>query len=168
MTNLPSTLEMFRVSCFFYTFMLLKKQITDHILTLQHSLVYYERMLSEWSSTYVSQLRAEISISKNRADVNLLYLTTVAVCCQACLIVIGRLITLYTNPAGVESFPQVYSLWTSTSHTISMQQDIPFFGSLLWSASPSPSSFQRFFLSGIGGSSQSDHDLWTRIKTLFS
>lgn len=110
MTNLPSTVEMFRVSFFFNALMLLMKHITDHILTLQHSLVYYERLLSEWSSTYVSQLRAEISISKNRADVNLLYLTTVAACCQASLIVIGKLTTLYTNPVGFDSFPQVYSL----------------------------------------------------------
>ena len=67
------------------------KQIADHILTLQHSLVYYERMLSDWNPTYIAQLGAEISIAKNKADVNLLYVTTVAVCCSTNLIVIGRL-----------------------------------------------------------------------------
>lgn len=65
-------------------------QIADHILTLQHSLVYYERMLSDWNPTYTAQLNAEISIAKNKADVNLLYVTTVAVCCSTNLIVIGR------------------------------------------------------------------------------
>jgi magnesium transporter len=86
------------------------KRITDHILTLQHSLVYYERMLSDWSSIYISQLRAEISITKNQADVNLLYLTTVAACCQTSMIVIGRLTELYTNLLDFDSFPQAYSL----------------------------------------------------------
>jgi magnesium transporter len=74
------------------------KQIADHILTLQHSLVYYERMLNDWSPTYISQLGAEISIAKNKADVKLLYVTTVAVCCSTNLIVIGRSTAfLYTN-----------------------------------------------------------------------
>ena len=67
------------------------KQIADHILTLQHSLVYYERMLSDWNPTYISQLGAEISIAKNKADVNLLYVTTLGVCCSTNLILIGRL-----------------------------------------------------------------------------
>ena len=65
-------------------------QIVDHILTLQHSLVYYERMLSDWNPTYTAQLGAEVSISKNKADTNLLYLTTVGVCCTTNLILIGR------------------------------------------------------------------------------
>lgn len=76
-------------------------QIADHILTLQHSLVYYERMLSDWNPTYTAQLGAEVSISKNKADINLLYLTTVAVCCTTNLILIGRLTAfvykLYSN-----------------------------------------------------------------------
>lgn len=86
------------------------KQIADHILTLQHSLVYYERMLSDWNPTYISQLSAEISIAKNKADVNLLYVTTVAVCCSTNLIVIGRLTAfLYTNLLDLDLFPQAYS-----------------------------------------------------------
>ena len=86
------------------------KRIADHILTLQNSLVYYERMLSDWNPTYISQLSAEISIAKNKADVNLLYVTTVAVCCSTNLIVIGRLTAfLYTNLLNLDSFPQAYS-----------------------------------------------------------
>ena len=74
------------------------KQNADHILTLQHSLVYYERMLSDWNPTYTAQLSAEISIAKNKADTNLLYLTTVAACCTTNLILIGRLTAfLYTK-----------------------------------------------------------------------
>jgi magnesium transporter len=63
--------------------------IQDHIITLQHSLVYYERLLSDWNPTYTAQLSAEISIAKNKADVNLLYLTTVGVCCTTNLIMTG-------------------------------------------------------------------------------
>ena len=74
------------------------KRIADHILTLQHSLVYYERLLNDWSSTYISQLRAEISITKNKADVNLLYVTTVAACIQISLILIGRFFCVPYEP----------------------------------------------------------------------
>ena len=90
--------------------MLLMKQIVDHILTLQHSLVYYERMLSDWNPTYTSQFSAEISIAKNKADVNLLYVTTVAVCCTSNLIMIGMLAAfLYANLHNLDSFPQAHS-----------------------------------------------------------
>lgn len=67
------------------------KQVADHILTLQHSFIHYERMLSELGPTYISQLHAEISTTKNKCDVNLLYLTTVATCCATSGIIIGRL-----------------------------------------------------------------------------
>ncbi|KAF8807362.1 hypothetical protein BYT27DRAFT_7223192 [Phlegmacium glaucopus] len=65
--------------------------VQDHILTLQHALVHYERVLSQLNPIYVSQLRAEVSTTKNTADVNLLYLTTVAVCCATVQIMIGLL-----------------------------------------------------------------------------
>lgn len=67
------------------------KQITDHILTLQNSLVYHEGILSQWSSTYISQLRTKYLNSNNKADVNLLCLSTVGACCQVSQVVIGRL-----------------------------------------------------------------------------
>jgi len=63
--------------------------VQDHILTLQHSLIYYERLLSELNPTYISQLHAEISITKNKADINLLFLTTVTVGCAVTNIMIG-------------------------------------------------------------------------------
>ena len=68
-------------------------------------MVYYERMLSDWNPTYTAQLGAEISIAKNKADVNLLYVTTVAVCCSTNLIVTGRPTAfLYTNLLNLNSF----------------------------------------------------------------
>ena len=98
---MPSTVEMFKVSflyIYIYIYRVLTKQNPDHILTLQQSLVYYERMLSDWNPTYISQLGAEISIAKNKADLKLLYVTTVALCCSTNLIVIGRLTAfLYRN-----------------------------------------------------------------------
>jgi magnesium transporter len=92
-------------------------QIADHILTLQHSLAYYERMLSDWNPTYTAQLGAEVSIAKNKADINLLYLTTVAACCTTNLILIGRLTAfLYTNLLKLDSF---------SSGVFSMNVNIP-------------------------------------------
>ena len=62
-------------------------------------------MLSDWNPTYTAQLGAEISIAKNKADVNLLYVTTVAVCCSTNLIVTGRPTAfLYTNLLNLNSF----------------------------------------------------------------
>ena len=88
-------------------------QIVDHILTLQHSLVYYERMLSDWNPTYTAQLGAEVSISKNKADTNLLYLTTVGVCCTTNLILIGRCfffgVSVCKPYSNLINFPQAYS-----------------------------------------------------------
>jgi hypothetical protein len=73
-------------------------------------------MLSDWNPIYLSQLGAEISIAKNKADVNLLYVTTVTVCCSTNLILIGRLTAfLYTNLLNLDSFPQVYFPSTSIS-----------------------------------------------------
>lgn len=63
--------------------------VQDHILTLQQSLLHYERVLNEFNPTYISQLRAEIATTKNKSDTHLLYLTTVAACCGTVNIMIG-------------------------------------------------------------------------------
>ena len=87
------------------------ERTADHILTLQHSLEHYERMLSQLNPTYISQLRAEISITKNKADINLLGLTTVAACCATVQIMIGQLATFWKmNLLDLELFPQVCAL----------------------------------------------------------
>lgn len=108
---------MCRVSFFLIVWSSVMTWFTDHILTLQHSLAYYERMLSEWSSTYISQLRAEISITKNKADINLLYLTTVAACCQTSLILIGRLTALHLY--------EPIRFWYISSGACSMNVHVP-------------------------------------------
>lgn len=73
------------------------ERIADRVLTLQHSLVYYERTLSDLNPTYLSYLRAEISITKNKADVHLLYLSTVTVGCAMHQIIIGKLTVFCTR-----------------------------------------------------------------------
>ncbi|KDR84946.1 hypothetical protein GALMADRAFT_1322166 [Galerina marginata CBS 339.88] len=57
--------------------------VQDHILTLQHSLTHYERMLSQSHPTYLAQLRSMTETAKGGADMKLLYLTvlTVSVLC---------------------------------------------------------------------------------------
>lgn len=53
----------------------------DHILTLQHSLAHYERMLSQSHPTYLAQLRNMSEISKGSADQKLFYLTVITISC---------------------------------------------------------------------------------------
>ncbi|PPQ62840.1 hypothetical protein CVT24_000534 [Panaeolus cyanescens] len=53
--------------------------VQDHILTLQHALSHYERMLSQSHPTYLSQLRTTFAGSKSGTDKNLLYLTVVSI-----------------------------------------------------------------------------------------
>ncbi|TFK41201.1 hypothetical protein BDQ12DRAFT_664050 [Crucibulum laeve] len=62
--------------------------IQDHILTIQHSLAHYERMLSQSHPTYLAQLRASFATTKSGKDMALIYLTvvTVAVLCVQTLI----------------------------------------------------------------------------------
>ncbi|KAE9408147.1 hypothetical protein BT96DRAFT_962830 [Gymnopus androsaceus JB14] len=59
--------------------------VQDHILTLQHSLDHYERMLSQSHPTYLQQLRTDVSLAKSGADKALVYLSVVSmgvVCLQ--------------------------------------------------------------------------------------
>ncbi|KAF8898788.1 hypothetical protein BD779DRAFT_1485544 [Infundibulicybe gibba] len=53
--------------------------IQDHILTLQHSLSHYERMLSESHPTYLSQLRTTVALTKSGTDKALIFLTIVSI-----------------------------------------------------------------------------------------
>lgn len=62
--------------------------LLDHILTLQHSLNYYERMLSESHPIYLSQLRTNFVMSQSEASKNLVFLTSgsMAVLCMQALL----------------------------------------------------------------------------------
>ncbi|GLB36116.1 putative corA-like Mg2+ transporter protein [Lyophyllum shimeji] len=59
--------------------------VHDHLLTLQHSLAHYDRILSQSHPTYLSHLRSGVAVSKNGTDKAILYLTSVSmavVCIQ--------------------------------------------------------------------------------------
>lgn len=53
--------------------------IQDHILTLQHSLAHYERMLSQSHPIYLSQLRTSVALTKSGTDKALIVLTVVSI-----------------------------------------------------------------------------------------
>ncbi|SJL05262.1 uncharacterized protein ARMOST_08628 [Armillaria ostoyae] len=53
--------------------------IQDHILTLQHSLAHYERMLSQSHPIYLSQLRTSVALTKAGTDKALIVLTVVSI-----------------------------------------------------------------------------------------
>lgn len=85
--------EMFRVCWFlccsaFRACKLLSSNCLDHILTLQHSLAHYERMLSQSHPAYLSQLRTTAALTKGGTDKAIIYLTfvTIAVLCAQTLI----------------------------------------------------------------------------------
>jgi len=83
------------LSCFWW--------LLDHILTLQHSLNYYERMLSESHPIYLSQLRTNFVMSQSEASKNLVFLTSgsIAVLCMQALL--GE---LACDRLSVSSWPQ--------------------------------------------------------------
>ncbi|KAK7059010.1 hypothetical protein VNI00_001634 [Paramarasmius palmivorus] len=53
--------------------------VQDHILTLQHALAHYERMLSQSYPIYLAQLRTLAGLTKMNTDKALIILTTVTV-----------------------------------------------------------------------------------------
>ncbi|ESK97920.1 cation transporter [Moniliophthora roreri MCA 2997] len=53
--------------------------VQDHILTLQHSLAHYERLLSQSYPVYLAQLRTLTGLTKMNTDKALIILTTVSV-----------------------------------------------------------------------------------------
>ena len=62
--------------------------LKDHLLTLQYSLAHYERILSELSPIYISQLRTNLAVTKSGEDKALLYLTSITIaglCIQTCI-----------------------------------------------------------------------------------
>ncbi|KII93749.1 hypothetical protein PLICRDRAFT_403555 [Plicaturopsis crispa FD-325 SS-3] len=74
--------------------------IQDHILTLQHSLAHYERMLSQSHPAFLSHLRTIVSRTKGGTDKALMTLTIVTMavlCCQTLIGVFSLNITVPTN-----------------------------------------------------------------------
>ncbi|KAJ3987781.1 hypothetical protein F5890DRAFT_679574 [Lentinula detonsa] len=78
--------------------------VQDHILSLQHSLAHYERMLSQSHPTYLQQLRTHVSLTKSGADKALVYLTTVSMAVLCLQTVIGMFSQNVTVPASPNSF----------------------------------------------------------------
>lgn len=74
--------------------------VQDHILTMQHSLSHYERMLSQSHPIYLSQLRNTVSKTKAGADQALIVLTIVSIavlCIQTLIGVFSMNVTIPRN-----------------------------------------------------------------------
>jgi len=69
--------------------------MADHILTLQHSLAHYERMLSQSHPTYLAQLRSMFETTKGGTDTNLLYLTVVSISVLCLQTLIGLFLVVH-------------------------------------------------------------------------
>ncbi|KAJ3833819.1 hypothetical protein F5878DRAFT_387810 [Lentinula raphanica] len=78
--------------------------VQDHILSLQHSLAHYERMLSQSHPTYLQQLRTHASLTKSGADKALVYLTTVSMAVLCLQTVVGMFSQNVNVPASPNSF----------------------------------------------------------------
>ncbi|KAF9076229.1 hypothetical protein BDP27DRAFT_1414761 [Rhodocollybia butyracea] len=78
--------------------------VQDHILTLQHALEHYERMLSQSHPTYLHQLRNNTSLSTSGADKALLYLTTVSMAVLSLQTIIGMFSLNINVPESPNSF----------------------------------------------------------------
>ncbi|TFK57129.1 hypothetical protein OE88DRAFT_100299 [Heliocybe sulcata] len=78
--------------------------VQDHILTLQNSLVHYERILVQLHQTYLSQLRLSVSTSKQGIDKAIMILSIVSnavLCCQVPIVVfLGLFSTNVTIPTN--------------------------------------------------------------------
>ncbi|KZT30534.1 hypothetical protein NEOLEDRAFT_1126102 [Neolentinus lepideus HHB14362 ss-1] len=74
--------------------------VQDHILTLQHSLVHYERILVQLHQTYLSQHRVSVSTSKQGIDKAIMILSIISNAVLVCQVVIGIFsmnVTIPTN-----------------------------------------------------------------------
>ncbi|TFK77137.1 hypothetical protein BDN72DRAFT_29453 [Pluteus cervinus] len=74
--------------------------IQDHIWTLQHSLLHYERMLSQSHPTYLIQLRTDVAIARSGADIAVFLLTIIAIsvlCIQTLVGLVSMNVHIPTN-----------------------------------------------------------------------
>ena len=82
----------------------------DHILSLQHSLTHYERMLSELHPTYTSQLTMNVAKIRSGSDSALLILTTLSMGVIILQVLIGELNTARTLDLFLPVDAGVFSL----------------------------------------------------------
>lgn len=66
----------------------------DHILTLQHSLAHYERMLSQSHPVYLLQLRTSVALTKQATDKSIIFLTVVSIAVLCIQTLIGESLCL--------------------------------------------------------------------------
>ncbi|KAJ3569771.1 hypothetical protein NP233_g4833 [Leucocoprinus birnbaumii] len=78
--------------------------VQDHILTLQHSLNHYERILSESHPTYLSQLRTDVATSQSGTSKSIVSLTTISMAVPCMSVVIGMFSMNTTVPASDNDF----------------------------------------------------------------
>lgn len=81
--------------------------VQDHILTLQHSLAHYERMLNQCHPAYLSQLRTTAGTLRAGTDKAALYLTIVSIaglCVQPLIGVLSLNVTVPQSPASFHAF----------------------------------------------------------------
>ncbi|KAG6849512.1 hypothetical protein H0H93_007866 [Arthromyces matolae] len=71
--------------------------VQDHILMLQHSLVHYERILSQAHPAYLSQLRTGAVLAKGGAGKSILYLTVVSFAVPVVQPLIGTIPVVHTS-----------------------------------------------------------------------
>ncbi len=69
---------------------LLNSYNLDHILSLQHSLAHYERMLSQSHPAYLVQLRTNLARARSGSDAAILYLTIVTIGVLCLQVLFGR------------------------------------------------------------------------------
>ncbi|KAF9270119.1 hypothetical protein L218DRAFT_1071607 [Marasmius fiardii PR-910] len=89
--------------------------VQDHILTLQHSLAHYERMLSQSSPIYLRQLQNELSVAKFGTDKSLIILSTVSgavLCAQFVTGLCSLNVTVPRDEQGLSVFGIVVALIT--------------------------------------------------------
>jgi len=76
--------------------------VQDHILTLQHSLTHYERMLSQSHPTYLSQLRVSVAATKSGSDKAVMILTMVSMGVLCSQTIIGMVSMNVKVPSNVK------------------------------------------------------------------
>lgn len=87
--------------------------VQDHILTLQHSLNHYQRILSEAHPTYLSQLRTNFATSQSGTSKNVVYLTAITIavpCIQAVIGMFSMNVTVPSSDTNYNIFGVVLSL----------------------------------------------------------
>jgi magnesium transporter len=97
---------------------LILKKNPDHILTLQHALAHYERMLSQSHPTYLLQLRVTVMTAKSGQDKAIMLLTIVSMAVLCNLVMIG-MFPPFTLPSCITTSRK------SSAGVLSMNCNVP-------------------------------------------